>query len=162
MEIVVAAARTARQLNITTILDPAPAQTLPSELYGLVDILTPNEIEATALSGTAILDEGSADLAARRLIGYGAKQVIIKMGSRGVYWRQGEIGRFFPAFQVQAVDTIAAGDAFNGGLAVALSDDMPMEEAIRWGQAAAALSVTRAGAQPSMPDRVAVMNLLAI
>jgi ribokinase len=85
METVVAAARAARQLNITTILDPAPAQTLPPELYTLVDIITPNETEATALSGTAVLDEAAADLAARRLIGYGARQVIIKMGwQRGV------------------------------------------------------------------------------
>lgn len=160
LEIVTAAAQVARQNNITTILDPAPAQTLPPELYALVDIITPNETEATALSGTAILDEATADLAARRLIGYGARQVIVKMGGKGVYWRQGDTGQFFPAFNVQPVDTVAAGDAFNGGLAVALSDGLPMEQAIRWGQATAALSVTKVGAQPSMPDRAAVIHLL--
>jgi ribokinase len=163
MNTVMAAAQTARQLpSITTILDPAPAQSLPPELYGLVDIITPNETEATALSGVAVLDEASADLAARRLIGYGAKQVIIKMGGKGVYWRQADTGRFFPAFSVQAVDTVAAGDAFNGGLAVALSDGLPMETAIRWGQATAALSVTKGGAQPSMPDRASVTRLLEV
>jgi ribokinase len=158
--IVAAAAAGARQANVLTILDPAPAQPLPPELYALADVLTPNETEATALSGIAILDEATADLAARRLIGYGARQVIIKMGSKGVFWRQGETAGFFPAFNVAAVDTVAAGDAFNAGLAVALTDGMPMETAIRWGQATAALSVTKAGAQPSMPERAAVVSLL--
>jgi ribokinase len=85
---------------------------------------------------------------------------VIKLGSRGAYWADGAGGQLAPAFRVEAVDTVAAGDAFNGGLAAALDRGLPFGEAIRWGMAAGALSVTRAGAQQSMPARAEVLALL--
>ncbi len=156
-----AAARLARTNGLTVILDPAPAQPLPPEFYRLVDILTPNESEALQLVGHTVNNEQSAAAAAKTLLERGTPNVIIKMGSKGVYWAHGAVGRLFPAYPVQAVDTVAAGDAFNGGLAAALSEGHAFEDAIQWGLATAAISVTRIGAQPSMPSRAEVMALLA-
>jgi ribokinase len=129
-------------------------------LYAAVDILTPNDSEAAALAGSPIRDEAQAEHAAQVLLERGARAVVIKMGSRGVYWNNGKTGRFEPAFPVKAIDTVAAGDAFNGALAVALAAGLTFAEAVRWGLAAGALSVTKAGAQPSMPDRASVIAML--
>jgi ribokinase len=164
LESVVDAAQLAHQRGVTVILDPAPARPLPTELYTLIDILTPNETEATALTGFPVESEQDAAKAAAFLMRQGLKNLIVKMGAKGVYWHgpeHGERGQVFPAYQVTAVDTVAAGDAFNGGLAAALAEGRPFIEAIRWGLAVSALSVTKAGAQPSMPDRAAVMELMA-
>ena len=90
----------------------------------------------------------------------GARRVVIKLGSRGAYWSDGKAEHFAPAFRVEPVDTVAAGDAFNGALAVALAEGLPFGKAIRWGLAAGALAVTKAGAQPSMPTRAEVMGML--
>jgi len=160
IESVVAAARLAKEREIKVVIDPAPAQKLPPELYHYCDVLTPNEIEAGLLVGFPVRDEDAAISAAKTLVGRGAKQVIIKMGSKGAYWFDGEKGEFFSTYQVEAVDTVAAGDAFNGGLAVGLAEDLPMEEAMLWGMAAGALSTTKRGAQPSMPDRVSVEKMI--
>jgi ribokinase len=161
IETVVAAARAAHTRGVTVILDPAPALSLPDELYTLADIITPNEHEATTLTGIAVHDDQGAIAAARALIARGARRVALKLGARGALTADAEGEQFWPPFNVTPVDTVAAGDAFNGGLAVALSEGRSFNEAIRWGLAAGALSVTRYGAQPSMPERDEVLTLLA-
>ncbi|MCL6542458.1 MAG: ribokinase [Roseiflexus sp.] len=161
IETVVAAARAAHTRGVTVILDPAPALPLPDELYALADIITPNEHEATTLTGIAVHDDQGAIAAARTLIARGARRVALKLGARGALTADAEGEQFWSPFTVTPVDTVAAGDAFNGGLAVALSEGRSFNEAIRWGLAAGALSVTRHGAQPSMPERNEVLTLLA-
>ena len=160
VDTVIAAAQAARRHNVTVILDPAPAHPLPPEMYMLADIITPNETETAALTGHIVEDEIGAAKAARILLERGVRRAVIKMGAKGVYWADNTGGHYVPAFKVVTVDTVAAGDAFNGGLAVALSDGRPFAEAVRWGLAAGAVSVTKSGAQPSMPDRHAVEALL--
>jgi len=161
IETVVAAARAAHTRGVTVILDPAPALPLPDELYALADIITPNEHEAATLTGIAVRDDQGAIAAARALIARGARRVALKLGARGALTADAEGEQFWSPFTVTPVDTVAAGDAFNGGLAVALSEGRSFNEAIRWGLAAGALSVTRHGAQPSMPERNEVLTLLA-
>ena len=156
------AAETARGHGCRVVLDPAPApaEGLPDEFYGLCDCITPNETEAQALVGFAISDTDSAHRAAEELMRRGAKAAVIKMGERGAYYlAAGERGHV-PAFPVKAVDTVAAGDAFNAGLAVALAEGRGLEDAVRWGVAAGAVAVTRIGAQGAMPRRVEVEGLL--
>lgn len=160
MEMVLQAARVAVEQGVRVILDPAPAKSLPEELYHLVDILTPNEIEASHLVGFPVVDFLSAQKAGRELLARGIKDVVIKLGAQGAFWLNKEIARSIPAYQVEAVDSVAAGDAFNGGLAVGLAEGLSMDEAIRIGMGTAALSTTKPGAQPSMPDRLAVDKLL--
>ena len=161
MEMVVAGARLAQQHGVTVILDPAPARELPQELYTLIDILTPNEAEAAALAGFQVKDQDDAARAARVLVGQGVERAVIKMGAQGAYAASGDGGRFHPAIPVHAVDTVAAGDAFNGALAVALSEGKSLEEAMQWAVAAGALAVTKEGAQPAMPRRADVVTLLS-
>lgn len=159
---VVAAARAAHARGVTVILDPAPALPLPDELWALTDILTPNESEATTLTGIPVHDDRSAAAAARTLLARGVRTVIIKLGARGALVAAADGARMQSAFTVTPVDTVAAGDAFNGGLAVALSEGRSFEEAIQWGLAAGALSVTKPGAQPSMPERRELLALLGV
>ncbi len=160
METVIEAARLARNFGLTVILDPAPARPLPPGLWPLVDILTPNETEAEALAGFPVHNESEAERAARTLRSFGARRVIIKMGGKGAYVLSGETSWLAPAHKVEAVDTVAAGDAFNGALAAALAEGQTFAEAVRWGAAAGALSVTKHGAQPSMPDRAELIGML--
>jgi ribokinase len=157
---VLAAAQAARRRGVTVLLDPAPARELPAELYAAADIITPNESEAAALVGFAVKDQQDAERAGRVLLDRGARAAVIKMGSQGAYWTDGARSGYAPAFQVRAVDTVAAGDAFNGGLAVAIDAGLPLDQAIRWGMAAGALSVTKPGAQQSMPTRAELDVLL--
>jgi ribokinase len=143
----VAAARAGRRAGATIILNPAPAAALDEHFFGLVDILTPNEHEAALLTGLA-----EPEAAAQALLQRGVGTVIITLGEAGVLTAQpGQPARRWPAFQVEAVDTTAAGDAFNGGLAAALARGQDLDAAVRFAQAVAALSVTRLGAQPSLP-----------
>ena len=160
MEMVVSAARIAKEKELRVILDPAPAQTLPEEIYPLLDIITPNETETELLVGFPIQTKEDAAKAAKILKGRGVSHVIIKMGSRGAYALMDDQEKFFKPFQVTSVDTVAAGDAFNGALAVALSENLPVEKAIQWGMAGGALSVTKEGAQPAMPERNELKALL--
>lgn len=141
-----------RELGKTLILNPAPASApLPAEWYGSIDYLIPNESEASALSGVPVDSLQSAEVAAARLIAAGAGKVIITLGAQGSLFANGHGFEHFSAPKVKAIDTTAAGDTFVGGFAAALASGKSEAEAIRFGQVAAALSVTRAGAQPSIP-----------
>jgi ribokinase len=151
------AAQAAQQLGVKVILDPAPAPTeLPLELYPIIDIITPNAVEAGQLVNFRVDTPESAEKAARVLQQRGVKTAIIKLGATGVFCATAEESFFTPAFSVKAVDTVAAGDAFNGGLAVALSQGYSLREAITWGAATGALSATQSGAQSSLPTRETV------
>lgn len=160
LEAVVAAAMAARQRGVTVILDPAPACQLPAALYSAADIITPNEREATMLTGLPVSNPAEAEQAARELVARGVRHAVVKMGSRGALWFDGLHAQLLQPFAVTPVDTVAAGDAFNGGLAAALSEGRPLAEALRWGMATGALSVTKSGAQQSMPTRAEVLALL--
>ena len=161
MSMVVEAARLARERGVLVILDPAPAQVFPDGLLELVDLITPNESEAAALVGFAINEPSEVARASKLLLERGARGVLIKRGEHGVYWTDGRAEAFRPTFPVRALDTVAAGDAFNGGLAAALAEGLEIGEALDWGLATSAISVTRSGAQPSLPDREEVIRLLA-
>jgi ribokinase len=146
------ALRRGRELGKTVILNPAPAsRPLPADWYASIDYLIPNESEASALSGLPVDSLASAETAAARLISLGAGKVIITLGAQGSLFANGKGFEHFPAPKVKAVDTTAAGDTFVGGFAAALAAGKSEADAIRFGQVAAALSVTRAGAQPSIP-----------
>lgn len=161
LETVMAAAKLARAHQTRVVLNPAPARQLPDELLSLVDIITPNETEAGQLTGVAINDDASADRAARILHDKGIGTVIITLGSHGLWLSQGGKGKRVPGFKVNAVDTIAAGDTFNGALITALLEGLDMDQAVKFAHAAAALAVTRPGAQPSIPWRGEINAFLA-
>ena len=150
------AARIAREAGAVVILDPAPARTVADVLLRSVDYLTPNESELSVLTGgapQATLRRGDAVTRARQLIARGATKVLVKMGRQGALLVTEGAEHLQPAFPVEAVDTTAAGDAFNAGLAFALARGARESEALRYAAATAAVCVTRPGAQPSMPSR---------
>ncbi|MGY4707590.1 ribokinase [Candidatus Bipolaricaulota sp. J31] len=160
LDTVEAALRLAREHGLTTILNPAPARPLPEGLLGLVDILTPNETELLHISGAGALDPGGIPALARRLLARGPGHVIVTLGERGALVVSPDGEAHVPPFPVDPVDTTAAGDAFNGALAVALAEGMEMEAAVRFACAAGALATTVLGAQPSLPRRDQVEALL--
>jgi ribokinase len=160
IEAVEAALRRAGEAGVPVILNPAPARPLEDRLLARVSVLTPNETEAELLSGIAVRDEGGVRAAAALLRARGPRAVVVSLGARGVYALAPEFEGFLPAFRVEAVDTTAAGDVFNGALAVALAEERPLAEALRFAQAAAAISVTRAGAQHSAPARGEILAFL--
>lgn len=161
LETVQAAAEIAGRAGVRVILNPAPARPLPDDLLRGVSILTPNETEAELLTGVRVSNETSAAKAADRLLGRGVGAVILTLGPRGALVADPEVRQLVPGFKVKAVDTVAAGDVFNGALAVALGEGRPLLEAVRFANAAAAISVTRPGAQPSAPRRVEIERFLA-
>ena len=139
---------------------PAPREPLPEEWFGLVDVWTPNEREIEGLTGIAVTDLESAERAAKALLDKGAKSVVLTLGANGSLLATRDFTRHFPAFQVQAVDATAAGDAFAAALTVKLAEGAPLEEAVIFANAAGALACTKVGAQPSMPTRDEVENFL--
>ncbi|HEX2760836.1 MAG TPA: ribokinase, partial [Rhizomicrobium sp.] len=155
LEGVIAAARLARAVGATFILDPAPARALPGELLSMVDWLTPNESEACGLLGLKSLGEPVA--VARQLKSLGPRGVVLKLGGQGVVvLGEDDVPLVIPARKVAVADTTAAGDAFNGAFAVALSEGQAAQEAARFAVAAAGISVTRQGAQPAMARRAEI------
>jgi ribokinase len=153
----------ARARGATTILDPAPARLVPLELLEATDFITPNQTEASILLGepdwnASTTDEASA--VARRIAALGPRSAILKLGEQGCLFSDGREEIYIDAFPVDAVDTTAAGDVFNGAFAVGLAENMPIAKALRFANAAAAISVTRRGAQPSAPSRAEVEVML--
>ena len=163
LQTVDAALRLARREGARTILDPAPAQHLPPDLLPAVDILTPNETEAAILLGRrpSRVSLADAPALAAAVHALGPKAVVLKLGDQGCFYWDGETEIYSPPFAVQARDATAAGDTFNAALAVALAEDQRISQALRFANAAAAISVTRHGAQSSAPTRQEVEQLLA-
>lgn len=153
-------AHIAHELGAKVILDPAPAYRLPEDVWQTVDILTPNEVEIGILTGIHPETREDCMRAAEILTSQGVPTVIVKMGAKGVFFQSPSVSGFIDPFKVEAIDSVAAGDAFNGGLAVALFEGKGLKEAVRWGAAAGALACTRKGAMPSMPRRDELETLL--
>jgi ribokinase len=164
LDTVAAALKLAREEGARTILDPAPAQPLSTEILRNVDILTPNESEAALLLGLPLTRVSATDAPAlaRSLRQRGAKAVVLKLGDQGCFYTDVETEIFSGGCQVVARDTTAAGDTFNAALAVALSEDRSIDDALRFANAAAAISVTRMGAQASIPARTEVDEFLKL
>lgn len=163
LETVLTGARLAREAGARFLLNPAPAprEPLPEEVLRLTSIIVPNEVEAEQLTGISTADSDGALRAARRLLELGPQDVILTLGARGALWVNQQQTRHLPAIPVTQVDATAAGDAFCGALAAALALGLPMEQALRWANAAGALAVTRLGASPSLPTRAEVEQLVA-
>lgn len=141
----------AKKKRLIVILNPAPARRLPSALLKMVDYLTPNENELSVLSGIRVNGVASAERAARKLMARGVRSVVVTLGAKGCMAVTTKGSRIFPSYRVKAVDTTAAGDAFNGAFAFGLANGLSLEAALPFANGVAALSVTRMGAQSSMP-----------
>jgi ribokinase len=153
-------AKAARQKGLSVILDPAPAYPIPEDVFQFIDFITPNEVETEAIVGFKPANPDDAARSAKLLKEKGVQTAIIKMGAQGAYYDSPNNRGFVNAFKVNAIDTVAAGDAFNAGLAVAISEGKSVLEAVRWGAAAGAIATTRKGALPSMPHRDEIIKLL--
>ena len=155
------AAQAAKRLGVKVILDPAPVlKEVPAELYPLVDVITPNEIEIGQLVGFAVNDLEAATRATNILLQRGVGCAIAKLGVKGVICATKEETFFVPAFPVETVNTVAAGDAFNGGLAAAMVEDLSLRQSVVWGAAAGAIAATKSGAQSSMPTKEVLIDFL--
>jgi ribokinase len=152
----------ARAAGVSTILNPAPAATLPDEMLALCDYVTPNESEAEALTGLPVTTVDEAKAAAAALLAKGVGAVVITLGDKGALYRDASRTVHVPVISAgPVVETTGAGDAFNGGFAVALSEGQDVIQAVRFGCATAGISVTRPGTAPSMPARSEIEVLLA-
>lgn len=160
-EAVYEAIRIAHKNKRTVVLNPAPApENITDDILSMIDYLTPNETELESLTGISVTDEVSATKAGRALISRGVKHVIATLGSRGALFISDGIQELFPAHAVEAVDTTAAGDSFNAAFAIELANDRDFRESLIFASAAAAISVTRNGAQTSIPTRDEVKNFI--
>ena len=153
----------AKRNGVPTILNPAPAAILPDEVYGLSDYFTPNETEAAILAGIPVVTIEDAEEAAKIFLQRGIDTVVITLGEKGAYVRNSVINQHVPAFDMggKVLETTGAGDAFNGGFAYALAEGMSLIEAVRFGSATAAISVTRLGTAPAMPVNSEIQDLLS-
>jgi ribokinase len=161
LQTVVASVALAAAAEVRVVLNPAPARPLPDQLLKRVYLLTPNESETDLLTGVMVDNETTAAKAADQLLARGVQNVIITMGSRGAFVAGKDLRQMIPGFKVKAVDATGAGDVFNGALVVALAEGRPLLDAARFAGAAAAISVTRFGAQPSAPTRKEIQAVLA-
>lgn len=152
----------AKKNGVPTILNPAPAAFLPDEVYRLSDYFTPNETEASMLADIQVESIKDAENAAKIFLERGVKNAIITLGELGVYVCNSELNQHIPSFDMgdKVLDTTGAGDAFNGGFAHALNEGLSLIEAIRYGSATAAISVTRFGTAPAMPYKSEIQSLL--
>lgn len=160
LETIECAAQLANQSGVAFVLDPAPARELSAKLLKMMDVLTPNETEAQILTGLEVKDQDSARAAAERLLAAGVKTVILTMGVQGYLLADEEKMEFVTARKVEAVDSTAAGDAFTGSLAVGIAQGKTLSEAALFANYVAALSVTKMGAQPSMPTLQEVQDFV--
>ena len=161
IEVIEEAARIASSVGVKTILNPAPAQPISDELLKCVSILTPNESETELLTGMEVKNETDAIKAASIILEKGVEVIIITLGSKGALLATKDETRIISGHKVKAKDTTAAGDVFNGALAIAIAENKSIDEAIRFANAAAAVSVTRMGAQPSAPKREEIEDMLS-
>jgi ribokinase len=161
IDTVIRATQIAQAHNVPVILNPAPAQKLPSQLLNLVNILIPNETETRQLTGLPVSTIDEIQAASVVLREKGPEHVIITLGSRGALLSTDDTIEFIPTFKISPVDTTAAGDAFVSAFAVALAEGKALAEAVRYGNAAGSLATTKLGAQPSLPTRDEVETLLA-
>ena len=160
LDVSMRAARMAREAGVTVVLDPAPAREVPDGFFVCVDIITPNQGEAEVLSGIVVTDVDSAEQAAAVIREMGVGTVLVTLGEMGCFALSEGFSGQVPAFAVRPASTLAAGDAFNGGLAAALAEGLDLEAAVRRGQATAALCVQRPGAQAAMPYRHEVLGMV--
>ena len=160
LETIEFAAKMANDLKVPFVLDPAPAQELRPELLRMVDVLTPNETEAQILTGIEVTDEESARAASRNLLERGIKAVILTLGGKGFLLADNKEARYVSAQKVDAVDSTAAGDAFTGSLAVGIAEKKTLLDAALFANYVAALSVTKMGAQSSMPTLQEVKSFM--
>ena len=160
LPVLIEAARAAKRRGVAVVWDPAPALDMGAGAYALCDVLTPNQVEAESLTGIPVTDAGSAARAAAALVGQGAPAAIVKLGAGGSYYATSSEHGYVPTFEVDAIDTVAAGDAFAAALGVALARGLDLPDAAMFASAAGALAVTRSGAQQAMPYAREVEALL--
>ena len=160
IEAIRAAIKKSHERDTIVILNPAPAQSLEQDLLQEIDIITPNKVEAEMITGIKVTDEESLRSIVKKFFEYGIKNVLITLGSKGVFAGLPDIMKFIPAFKVSPIDSTGAGDVFSGSLAAFISEGMPIEKAIKLASASASISVTRMGAQRSAPDRMEIENFI--
>ena len=160
LEVTFEVMKVAKEMGVTIVLDPAPARDVPDSFYDYPDIMTPNQGEAESLSSINVVDEASAALAAMIIREQGTSIVIITMGDEGAHVESEDVSLYMPAYRVKVVASVAAGDAFNGGLAVGLAEGMGLVDAARLGMASGAWCVSQDGAQESMGTRSQVNSLM--
>ncbi len=163
MDAVWHALQLAKAQGLLTIVNPAPVQQVSNDIFSLIDVITPNETEAEALTGIPVTNRESAGKAADILLARGVKHILITLGEKGVYYQNAQYHQEIPGYAVQKViDTTGAGDAFNGGFATAITEGKDMEAAIRFGNVAGALSVTKNGTAPAMPYRTEIEAFMKV
>lgn len=153
IEVVTYASEEARKRGVKVFLNPAPFKPLPEGLYRNIFALTPNEVEASALTGIEAKDKENLGKIASKILDLGIENVVITLGSKGAFLSNRKGSLFVPAYRVKALDTTGAGDAFNAALAVAVAEDSTIEDAVRFANLVAACKVTRLGAQEGLPTR---------
>ena len=153
LDSVIALKELAEKYGKPFVLNPAPMQEVPEGLFKGIDFFTPNETEAEFFSGVKVTSPETAEEAADRLLALGVKNVIITLGKKGVFWTNGTEKALVPTTDLKPVDTTGAGDAFNGGFTVAISEGRDVIDAMKFGNSVASISVTRKGSSPSMPTR---------
>ncbi len=160
VEAVITAKELAHKYKKSFILNPAPYIDVPTSVFEGVDYITPNETEAEQFTGIAVNTVEDCRIAARKFIDMGVKNVVITLGVRGAFYTNGKDEVVVPSIKVKAVETTGAGDAFNGGLATAIAEGMPIKKALHFATCTAAISVTRLGSSPSMPYRSEILELM--